>query len=144
MANSFAERVKNIEARINQLKTAGLSSSSSVSTISKTIILSVKIVGSTYSTQSENSYRITVNWKNSAGLCSAYIKSPTNLNNRRYVLERITDSSHKCQFGFSIFDGSNQDDATISAGGSIPAFNVEIEVVATSDFDLTYTTRRLD
>lgn len=145
--NNLSSKIKSIEARMNKLKTFGLSSSASVSTTSKTITLPMKIVPYKVNYEWDNcagqySYRITINWSNTPGLCAAYMKSPTNLQGRRYALDRITDSYHNCQFGLTLIQGSDDDLDIFNNGGSIPQFNVVIEIVATSNFTLSYTSRQ--
>ena len=145
--NNFYSRIKNIEASLNRLKTFGLSSSSSVTTIAKTVTIPFKIVPYKVNYEWDNcagqySARITINWIGPVGLSSAYIKEPTNLANRRYALDRITDSDHQCQYGLTLMEGSKDDLAIFNSGGDIPQFNVVVEIVATADFSLTYTLRQ--
>lgn len=147
MADSFSSRIRNIEARINQAKSAGLRSASSITTTTKSVIIPVQIVPYEVNYQWDNtaskySARIHVSWSNSVGLCAAYIKSPANLANRRYCLDRITTSDKDCEFGFNVISGSNSDLDTYNQGGTIAPYNVEVVVVATSDFTLTYTLRQ--
>lgn len=145
--SDFYSRIKAIEAQMNKLKTLGLSSSSSVSTKAETITIPFKLVPYKVNYEWDNcagqySARVTVTWTSALGLCSAYIKEPANLQNRRYALDRITDSSHDCQFGLTLVSGSDDDLAIFNNGGDIPAFNVTLEIVATADFNLSYTQRQ--
>ena len=146
--NSFSARIKNIEARMNQLKTFGLSSSSSVKTISKTVSITFTIVPYKVNYEWDNchssqSARIYLNWNTQQqGLCSAYIKSPANLQNRRIVLDRLTTSNYASTFGLDVLSGSGQDLAYFNNGGSPFQMAMTIEVVATADFSLSYTMRQ--
>lgn len=145
--NSFAERIRSIEAKMNQLKTFGLSSSSSVSTTSKTVTVPMQIVPYKINYEwdacaGQYSYRIRVNWTNASGLCSLYIKSPANLQGRSYNISRLTDSSFHTEFGVEINAGSTQDLDVFNSGGSVPQFNLVLEIVATANFTITYTSRQ--
>lgn len=147
MADKFSSRIRNIEARINQAKTAGLRSSSSITTTTKSAVITVQIVPYKVNyqwdhTASKYSARIHIQWANKVGLCSAYIKSPNNLAGRRYCLDKLTDSSYACEFGFNILSGNNSDLNTYNQGGTVPPFDVEVEIVATADFTLSYTLRQ--
>jgi hypothetical protein len=145
--NSFAERIRSIEAKMNQLKTFGLSSSSSVTTTSKTVTVPMQIVPYKINYEwdacaGQYSYRIRVNWTNASGLCSLYIKSPANLQGRSYNISRLTDSSFHTEFGVEINAGSTQDLDIFNGGGSVPQFNLVLEIVATANFTITYTSRQ--
>lgn len=139
MQNSFSMKIKGIEARINRLKTLGMRGSSTFATISKTVSIPMNIVSDGYGgSASEYSARITVDSEEDNCLVCAYIQSPQNFSGRNFVIDRRTDSSYKHQFVFQIYNGSETDTATINGGGSVPPFNVMIEVVATSNFTLSY------
>lgn len=145
--NNFASRIKNIEARMNRLKTFGLSSSSSVKTTAKTITLPIKIVPYKINYEWDNcggqySYRVRVNWVGANGLCSIYMKSPINLRNRRYGVYRLTNTSFNYEFGVNLMSGSKDDLAIFNNGGSIPEYNIQLEIVATADFTISYTRRQ--
>lgn len=145
--NKFSSRIKDIEARMNRLKTFGLSSSSSLSMISKTVVIPMKIVPYKINYEwdrcaGEYSYRITINWANRPGLCSAYIKAPKDLRNRRYAFDRLSNSNNMCEFGLEIISGSDDDLDIFNSGGSIAPFNITIEIVASANFTISYTSRR--
>lgn len=145
--NSFAERIRSIEAKMNKLKTFGLSSSSSITTTSKTVTVPMQIVPYKINYEwdacaGQYSYRIRVNWTNASGLCSLYIKSPANLQGRRYNISRLTNSAFHTEFGVELQSGSTEDLEIFNNGGSIPAYNLTIEIVATADFTITYTSRQ--
>lgn len=132
---------------MNRLKTFGLSSSASVSTTSKTVSVPIQIVPYKVnyewdSCAGQYSYRIRVNWASASGLCSLYIKSPANLQGRRYNISRLTDSAFHTEFGVELQSGSTQDLEIFNSGGSIPAYNLTLEIVATADFTITYTSRQ--
>lgn len=140
MHNGFAERIRNIEARINRLKTLGMRGSSTFATTSRTITIPMLIVSDGYGgTQSKYSARITATIDDESSLVCAYIKSPQNFSNRNFVLDRRTNEDFEHQFVFKIVEGSETDAAIINGGGTIPQFDVVIEVVATSEFTLSYT-----
>lgn len=146
MAESLSARIRNIEARMNQLKTAGLRSSASITTTVKTVTIPVQIVPYKINYEWDNcaskySARIHIDWTDNVGLCSAYIKSPTNLENRRYQLDRLTNVDDDCEFGFDIISGSNEDLEAFNDGQTVPPFDVTISVVATADFTISYTLR---
>lgn len=145
--NKFSSRIKDIEARMNRLKTFGLSSSSTVATTSKTLVLPIKIVPYKVNYEWDNcagqySYRVRVNWSGANGLCSIYIKNPINLQARRYNITRLTDSAFHTEFGIELMDGSTQDLAIFNNGGSIPEYNITLEIVATANFTISYTSRQ--
>lgn len=140
MHNGFAERIRNIEARINRLKTLGMRGSSTFATTSHTVTIPMLIVSDGYwGTQSKYSARITAAIDDESALVCAYIKSPQNLSNRNYVLDRRTNANFEHEFVFKVVEGSEEDLAIIEGGGTIPPFDVVIEVVATSEFTLSYT-----
>lgn len=147
MAENLSEKIRNLEARINRAKTAGLRSSSSITTVSKVLTIPMLIVPYAVNYQWDHcagkySSRINIEWSDVVGLCAAYIKSPIVLQGRRYNLCRLTDSSHGCQYGFELISGSDADLEIFNNGGSIPEYPVEIEIVATANFSLTYTLRQ--
>lgn len=147
MADNFSSRIRNIEARINQAKTAGLRSSSTITTTRKSVVIQVQIVPYKINyewdnTASKYSARIHIEWADKVGLCSAYIKAPNNLEGRRYCLDRLTNDNYACEYGFQILQGNNNDLNTYNQGGTVQPFDVEIEIVATADFSLSYTLRQ--
>ena len=139
MQNSFSMKIKGIEARINRLKTLGMRGSSTFATISKTISIPMTIVSDGMGgSASEYSARITVNSNEENCLVCAFIQSPQNFLGRNFVLDRRTNSNYDHQFVLQIYNGSEADTAIINGGGTIPPFEVVVEVVATSNFTLSY------
>lgn len=137
--HSFSQKIIDLEARINRLKTLGMRGSSTFATTSKTITIPMEIVSDGMGgSESKYSARITVSPEEDNCLVCAYIQSPQNFSGRNFVLDRRTDSSYEHQFVFQIKYGSETDTAIINGGGTIPPFNVVIEVVATSNFTLSY------
>lgn len=139
MHNSFSMKIRDIESKLNKLKTLGMRGSSTFATTAKTVTIPMHIVSDGIGgSAGEYSARITVNTDDEAFLACAYVQSPQDFSGRRFVLDRRTNSSYKCQFVFQIYVGSESDTAIINGGGTIPPFNVVIEVIATSDFTLSY------
>lgn len=147
MAETFGAKIRDLEAKLNRAKTSGLRASSTITTATKTVSIPMLIVPYEVNYRWDNcagkySARITVEWSNKVGLCAAYIKTPNALLARRYSLCRLTNSTHDCQFGLELISGSDTDLDIFNNGGSIPEFQVVIEVVATADFSLSYTLRQ--
>lgn len=147
MSNSFAQRIRSIEAKMNRLKTFGLSSSSSIVTTSRSVTIPFTIVPYEVNYKWDNSggefsARITVNWIGDQGLCSAYIKSPANLQCRRIALDRLTNTSFGSDFGLNIVWGSTEDLEHFNNGGGAISMTLEVEIIATAAFELSYTLTR--
>lgn len=111
--NKFSQWIKSLQARINQLKTIGLKSSSSLGIYSKVVQIPDNV----------NYCWIVLN-ANEPMLFSAYIETPSQLSESEdslYALRAATDESSR-----SII---------IVRKGDVPVSGLSIRVVATSVFE---------
>lgn len=145
---TFAERIKEIEREIGELKTHGLRSSSSLALTSQTIAITQQIVGYTVSYTNDNCagqsaalIKLTPQDGKSM-LTMACIKTNAGeLKGRRVVLHKIVIDD-EIGYEFRIIAGSPSDLATIQGGGSISPITFSIEIYATSEFNATITYRQ--
>lgn len=145
---TFANRLKEIEREINELKTQGLRSSSSLAVTERTITVTIQIVG------------YTVNYTNDhcAGQSAALIKltpddgksmlsmaciasNANELRGRGVMLEKVVING-ETGYEFRIYAGSPTDLTTIQGGGTISPITFTIKIYATSEFTPTLTYRQ--
>lgn len=111
--NKFSQWIKSLQARINQLKTIGLKSSSSLGIYSEVIQIPNNV-----------DYCWIVLSANEPMLFSAYIETPSQLSesdDSLYILRAATDESHR--------------NIVIVRKGDVPVSGLSIRVVATSVFE---------
>lgn len=145
---TFANRLKEIEREINELKTQGLRSSSSLALTSRTITITQQIVGYTVNYPNDNCagqsaalIKLTPDDGKSMLTMACVASNSNELIGRRVVLRKIVIDGG-IGYEFRIVDGSRSDLATIQGGGSIPALTFDIEIYATSEFSATLTYRQ--
>ena len=143
MKNNFSAKIKDIESRINQLKTHGLMSSSSLGAVEKDVTTSFQIVATASSggtvtkcASSQTAYvRIsTVDGK--PALVCMYISSPTDFGKRTLNNYRTTENLGDYQYCYSIdLTGDENDLAALNRGETLPWTNYTFRFVATSNFN---------
>lgn len=145
---TFANRLKEIEREINELKTQGLRSSSSLAMTERTITITQQIVGYTVSYTNDNCagqsaalIKLTPNDGKSMLTMACVASNSNELIGRRVVLRKIVINGG-IGYEFCIIVGSPSDLATIQGGGSISPITFDIKIYATSEFSTTLTYRQ--
>ena len=145
---TFAKKMKEIEREINELKTHGLRSSSSLALTSRSISVTQQIVGYTVNYPNDNCagqsaalIKLTPDDGKSMLTMACIASNSNELIGRRIVLRKIVIDGG-IGYEFRIVAGSPSDLATIQGGGSIPAITFDIEIYATSEFSATLTYRQ--
>ena len=142
----FDERIIRLESEIASLKTQGLRSSSSLALTSQKVTVEMQIVGYTVNYLNDNcagqkSAFITLTPADGKNMLTmACASSADNLVGRNIALRKVIIGD-KVGYIFQVIAGSPDDLAIIQAGGSIPAFEVELIFTATSEFMTTLTYR---
>ena len=125
---TFTTRIKDLEREINELKTHGLRSSSSLALAEHAVSVTMQIVGYTVSFQNDRC----------AGQSAALIKlTPQDGKSIRKV-----PIGGQIGYEFQIISGSPTDLSTIQGGSSIPPITFDIKIYATSEFTPTLTYRQ--
>lgn len=145
---TFADRLKEIEREINELKTQGLRSSSSLALTERTINITMQIVGYSVSYLNDHcagQYTALIKLTPDDGksmLTMACVASNSNeLIGRRVALRKIPIGG-QIGYEFQIIAGSPTDLSIIQNGGSIPAMSFMLKIYATSEFTPTLTYRQ--
>lgn len=140
--NSFASKIKNIESRLNKLKTLGLSSSSSLAVRGYELSLNFQIVatrtgsgGEVFDTGASQRAYVRLRTKNnsSALTCIRYI-SPLNVGARilysQPTLANIQDYNYEYIF---YINGDEADRAAIQGGQTLPVQTYKYKILSTSE-----------
>lgn len=135
-----------LERELNELKTDGFKSSSSLAVIEKTITITQQIVGYTVNYTNDNCA------SKSAAVIEiipndgkAMLTSIAVGTGSQYLVHRMASLTQRLVNGhnayeFRFMSGSASDLATIQGGGTIPTMTIELTITGTSDFttNLTY------
>lgn len=145
---SFTSRIKGIEARINNLKTSGLTSSSSLTVAEYTITVHFQIIATWIGASGEifgagGSQRALVNiqTKNSqnAFICN-WLIAPVNLENRDIFDAQVVIPGYK--YSYDLYVSANDDDIRrLERGEILPVRNYSFKFVSTSEItsiNITY------
>ena len=152
-SDNFYSRIKNIEARMNKLKTLGLSSSSSLSVDGTTFSVYLQIVptrvdtitGEVLDCASSRFCSVKIKTKNNENaLFGLRLISPTNFTEYLYV-EKIGANNSTYKYGFDIDTGGSQVERDIlTNGGTLPVVEYRFKVVSTSEITLDIAYRNRD
>lgn len=141
--NRFSEKIRNIEAKINNLKTLGLSSSSSLEVAEYTFSVNWKIIATTIGAGGEifdvgaSQYAyIRIRTKNNqpAFICLRYL-SPIPFGEREIfngkTLEKLGNSYN---YGYQLYvNGDESDRQAIERGQSLPFQQYTFKIVSTAE-----------
>lgn len=147
--NSFSDRIRNIEARINRLKTLSLSSSSSLAVSYTTITMPFQIVATRITAQGEimdcDSSKVAYVGISTAddapALISLRLISPTSFGDRIIISARTIQNIGGHKYGYKFRIGGDDNDLQILRnGGTLPVVNYTFKIVATSSitYSITY------
>lgn len=139
MAELFSSKIKNIEARLNRLKTLGLSSSSSLSVASNDITIPFQIIGTVYSgghiTSAESSKMAYVRIKtNVPAFAAIELVSPLDFGDRIISTERTLENVEDYDYCYRIRIYGTSDDAQyLDEGGSFSPINYTFRFLTTAE-----------
>lgn len=145
---TFTTRIKDLEREINELKTHGLRSSSSLALAEHAISVTMQIVG--YSVNYLNDHcagqstaliKLTPDDGKSMLTMACVASNSDELKGRRVVLRKVPIGG-QIGYEFQIISGSPTDLSTIQGGSSIPPITFDIKIYATSEFTPTLTYRQ--
>lgn len=145
---TFTTRIKDLEREINELKTHGLRSSSSLALAEHAVSVTMQIVG--YSVNYLNDHcagqsaaliKLTPQDGKSMLTMACVASNSDELKGRRVVLRKVPIGG-QIGYEFQIIAGSPTDLSTIQNGGSIPAMSFTLKIYATSEFTPTLTYRQ--
>ena len=145
---TFTTRIKDLEREINELKTHGLRSSSSLALAEHAVSVTMQIVGYTVSFQNDRCagqsaalIKLTPPDGKSMLTMACVASNSNELKGRRVVLRKVPIGG-QIGYEFQIISGSPTDLSTIQGGSSIPPITFEIKIYATSEFTPTLTYRQ--
>lgn len=146
--NSFASRIKNIEARMNNLKTIGLTSSSSLRVAEYTITVHFQIIatwigasGEIFGAGASQYAFVNIQTKDSqnAFICN-WLTAPANLENRDVYDAQVVIPGYK--YSYQLHVKANDDDISrLERGETLPVRNYSFKFVSTSEIasiNITY------
>lgn len=145
---NFDAYLKDLERELNELKTDGLKSSSSLATTEHEATITQQIVGYAVNTQYDHTASQSaaiieiVPSDNKTMITSAYLSyGEAELTNRyAYLLPTIKNGHNAYEFRF--IEGSTADLTTVNNGGTIPAITLKIVISGTSEFTTNITYRQ--
>lgn len=153
MTNKFSERIINIEAQLNKLKTLGIMSSSSLGVSSIDIVIPFQIIatrvvsGEVLDCYSSKYANINLRTNDgSAALFSIEFISP-NLENRRMIQWDWISEESGYQYNHRILiEGNDADLAALNRGETLPTVNYTFRIKMTSLFSyyIKYTDVEID
>lgn len=148
--NNFYSKIRNIEARMNKLKSIGLSSSSSITIkeVSCSVYLKIiptrvdEITGEVLDCGSSQFCSIKIRTKNNeSALFGMRLVSPTTFTQYLYV-NKIGGGDNTYKYGFDIdVIGSQTELDILTNGGTLPVVEYKFKIIGTSDFSINITYR---
>lgn len=146
--NNFASRIKNIEARMNNLKTIGLTSSSSLTVAEYTITVHFQIIatqigagGEIFDAGASQYAFINIQTKDSqnALICN-WLTSPADVENRSIYDAQVVIPGYK--YSYQLYVNANDDDVyRLERGETLPVRYYSFKFISTSEItsiNITY------
>ena len=131
----YAKRITDLEREIRELKTAHYKTATTISTMTKTQLLSFDLKLYDYEIWSNKRAIITLTTTDGSNMISAcYVNvKPTSLDDRYYYVNRLSSGDGEAKFEVLVYSVNNTDWTTLFNGGSVDIF-VNAQMVGSSDF----------
>lgn len=146
--NLFYEKIKDLRARVRQLKTAHVKTATTISTASKAASVNFSLKLDTLSLEVFSTKRaiLTLTTSDDSEMLTAcYLQgeTPTSINGRQVEILRLQPQEGVARYGIAVTAGNESDFNTLNAGGSVN-LTYTIEAIGTSDFNLSVEYKDID
>lgn len=140
--SKFSEKIRNIEARMNRLKTLGLSSSSSLKISQTSITIPFQIIATRITPIGEimdcNSSKVATirisTADNAPALIAMRLIAPTSFGNRIILTYKTLGNIGSSKYGYRIYiAGDDSDLQALRNGQTLPIINYTFKILATSN-----------
>lgn len=136
--NEFDEMIKNLEAEITSLKTAGIKSSAQIATTVESTTITFTFHNTATRTPSNETYKITATSIDGEPFLASCSVQSVNFNGREVNMQRNSGNGNSIVFSLWAY-GNQADREAISGGGSASA-SYTIDITSSSPCTLSVTT----
>lgn len=143
----YAERLKNLEREIRQLKTAHYKTATTINTMTSNVNISFSLTldllsGSVYSTQRAIITMTTADNTDMISACYLVGITPNNYNNRYIIVNRLQSPAGQAKYEVIVISQNADDFNTLYGGGSVN-LGYTVQLVGSSKFTTSISYRSI-
>lgn len=147
-ANLFYRRIVELKREIRNLKTAHIKTATTISTTTKTLTVNFSLTldstsGNVYSSKRAVITATPADGGNMVSACYLDGVTPTSIDSRFIETLRLAPQEGNQRFGVAVTAGNASDFETLWGGGSVN-LSYDVQVVGSSNFDLSVEYRNID